>query len=225
MNTTIQLITEPLYHKPLSKQLYKEGYRTQIVKLEEWDGGFNSSTNQLLFVQSHLWSYTKQYLARSGSIIMFGLPTWLFCWLNIIEKHSSAYITPLDTLITIKEAVDQVEKGSCYLSNSIKGLLETDKKNIHEQFLNRSLTSYLTQSELEILVLVGEGFTTSEIAKKRFRSVHTIKTQRKKIRQKINAVNRERLAVFAGRKVYALKTLLLIEEKANPLNEILKNTS
>jgi len=82
----------------------------------------------------------------------------------------------------------------------------------------------LTKSELEILVLMSEGYTTKEIAQFRTRSVHTVKTQKKSIRKKINS-NISKLSSFAGRRWKSIKTLCEIEKNSITIDNILQNTT
>ncbi len=225
MGTTIQLVTEPLYRKQLRRRLLETGFAAQTFEKKEDVTHVRHLSDQIFIIQAHLWPGVKHVLNNSMPVVMFGPLPRFHCWFNTRPKHISAYLTPLDSPDSMMASLEQVLQGNPYLSDTVKGLLAEGHRPRQERLLDICISSHLTVSELEILMLIGEGYTTSEIAEKRFRSAHTIKTQRKKIRTKIDAVNGERLAAFAGRKVYALKTLLLIEQNIEMLYEVCKNTS
>ena len=60
-------------------------------------------------------------------------------------------------------------------------------------------SSVLTQSELEIVKLIAEGYTTKEIALKKHNSFHTVMTHRKNIFRKLGINNVSELIRFAVR--------------------------
>lgn len=57
----------------------------------------------------------------------------------------------------------------------------------------------LSARELEVLALVGEGFTAAQIASRLFRSVETINTHRTALLRKLNCQNAVQLAALAHR--------------------------
>jgi DNA-binding NarL/FixJ family response regulator len=60
--------------------------------------------------------------------------------------------------------------------------------------------SGLTQSEIEIIKLIADGYTTKEIALKKLISIHTVMTHRKNIFRKLDINNVSELVMFAVRK-------------------------
>ena len=84
------------------------------------------------------------------------------------------------------------------------------KKHLSEQLLELIIQageeknhtagpSGLTQSELEIVRLIAEGYTTKEIAHKKIISFHTVMTHRKNIFRKLEINNVTELIRFAVR--------------------------
>jgi DNA-binding NarL/FixJ family response regulator len=57
----------------------------------------------------------------------------------------------------------------------------------------------LTKTEIEIVKLIAEGFTTREIALRKYSSHHTIVTHRKNIFRKINVTSVSELVIYAIR--------------------------
>lgn len=71
---------------------------------------------------------------------------------------------------------------------------------INENKGTPSEASNLTYSEIEIIKLIAEGYTTKEIALKRHISTHTVMTHRKNIFRKLEINNVSELIRFAVRK-------------------------
>jgi DNA-binding NarL/FixJ family response regulator len=224
MGTTIHLVTEPLYREPLRKKLLTAGFTAQLHNHKKFGKDSRNQSSQLYVVQAHLWREYKHSLSDFASIVMLGTPSWFYCWFKAVSKHACAYVTPFDPPNAITASIKQVSQRNHYLSATITELLNAERKKRQERLLDTELSSHLTERELEVLALVGEQHTTTQIAERCFRSVETIKTHRKNIRRKVGAANGERLAVLAGRKVYALKTLLSIEKNAEMLDKLCENT-
>jgi DNA-binding NarL/FixJ family response regulator len=55
----------------------------------------------------------------------------------------------------------------------------------------------ISQREMDVLILIAEGLTNTEIANKLFTSVRTIETRRKKLLEKTNTTNTATLIKFA----------------------------
>jgi DNA-binding NarL/FixJ family response regulator len=93
------------------------------------------------------------------------------------------------------EALDSTLKGKKYYSNELLDLLfeVNEKKNITEE------TGQLTMSELEIVRLISEGFTTKEIASHKFISFHTVISHRKNIFRKLGVTSISELIMYSIR--------------------------
>ena len=129
------------------------------------------------------------------------------------------------SLLVLANQINNAEMGRL-LKSGIKNIsLKTDgkedlllsidmalkhKKHLSEQLLeliiqsgeeknHASGPSGLTQSELEIVRLIAEGFTTKEIALKKHISFHTVMTHRKNIFRKLEINNVTELIRFAVR--------------------------
>lgn len=221
MNTTIQLATNPFYRISLTERLLNKGYHPQIV---EFGKTVEIDSNCVLIIQARLWPEIRCRLSRPTPVVMLGILPRLYSWFEAKYHYPSAFITPWDSSDSIFHSIEQVVQDNHYLSGTVKNILLAGRKNRQERLLGIDLVNHLTQSELEVLVLISQGYTTSEIARQRVRSIHTINTQRKRIRQKLDIVNGERLAVFTGRHVDTFKTLHSIEKEIKMLKKFCKNT-
>lgn len=102
--------------------------------------------------------------------------------------------TARETLIT---AIRTVLAGKTYLSpemtdrilkSRVGGMIEPGKSPIES----------LSDRELEVLTLIGQGKTTGAIAKQLHLSVHTIDTYREKLKIKLNLANSAELNRYAA---------------------------
>jgi DNA-binding NarL/FixJ family response regulator len=90
-------------------------------------------------------------------------------------------------------AIEVTAGGKKYYSDSLLDLLIS--KSAKRQLTN--VNSGLTQSELEVVKLIAEGYTTKEIAFKRHLSYHTVMTHRKNIFRKLQVTNVSELMIYA----------------------------
>lgn len=102
--------------------------------------------------------------------------------INALELGADGYLTKDSTPAELVTAIRKINRGKKYISESMSDKLasriETEKtKNIHEK---------LSQRELEILLLIGEGKTPSEIALKLNLSINSVATYRARILGKMN---------------------------------------
>lgn len=95
------------------------------------------------------------------------------------------------TLTQLEQALKAAFKGEQYLQAALEQLV-IDPQQEEEQIK-------LTKTETEILRDIALGFTTKEIAEKRFSSFHTINTHRKNIFRKIKVNNIHEATKYALR--------------------------
>jgi DNA-binding NarL/FixJ family response regulator len=95
------------------------------------------------------------------------------------------YIMKRETSSSVVEAIRCVLSGKIYLSEKIKGeLLDRFVKGTHT--FHKASMDRLTDRELEVFQLLGQGLSTNEVAKKLSLSVKTIGTYRERIKEKLN---------------------------------------
>jgi DNA-binding NarL/FixJ family response regulator len=93
-------------------------------------------------------------------------------------------------------AVKQVESGGIFISSRLSALIESEKKLSTKEDLTASINS-LTKTEREVMKLVGEWKTNSEIAEMLFISARTAGNHRTNISSKLNLHGNHSLIRFA----------------------------
>lgn len=108
---------------------------------------------------------------------------------NALQNGASGYLLKNAGYAEISEALRTAHAGHCYLSEVVKqkmldGLLNRRKPTLHVAYVPT-----LTRREKEVLQLIVDEYTTSEIADKLFVGLKTIETHRMNLLQKIGAKN------------------------------------
>lgn len=107
---------------------------------------------------------------------------------KMMENGASGYVLKNATQEELVEAIATVLKGKTYLSEEVSQVL---LKNIATE------VPVLTRREKEVLVLIAEGMTNNEIAKKLFIAVTTVDTHRKNLLAKFEVKNTASLMKMA----------------------------
>ncbi len=101
--------------------------------------------------------------------------------------HAGAlgYINKRQATRRIIEAIRRVRDGDIYLceetTQQLLGQVVGDANH-----LEASSVEFLSDRELEVFRLIGQGLSTSQIASRLHRSVHTVEAHRQKIKSKLN---------------------------------------
>jgi len=115
---------------------------------------------------------------------------------RMIEAGASGYLLKNSPLEEVLKAIKTVAEGNEFFDASLnidsikEGALSSDKKPI------------LSKSEQEILKLIGEGKSTSEIANIRFTAVSTVEKHRKNMIHKLGLTGKGELLRYALEKKY-----------------------
>jgi DNA-binding NarL/FixJ family response regulator len=98
-----------------------------------------------------------------------------------IRAGARGYVTKREAATHLKSAVRAVSEGKFYLSETTK------EKTLNNEFSGESenAMSSLSDRELEIFQLIGEGLTTNLIAKNLHLSIKTVEGYRANIRSKL----------------------------------------
>lgn len=102
--------------------------------------------------------------------------------------------TAVDDLII---AVEMVGHGDVFISSRLKKLIESQRKSEFQNKLLINSINSLTKSEKEILELIAEWKSNSEIADILYNSIRTIENHRQKISEKLNLQGTHSLIKFA----------------------------
>ncbi|HEX2847683.1 MAG: response regulator transcription factor [Chitinophagaceae bacterium] len=123
----------------------------------------------------------KEVKQKYPSVFVLGLSTFNQQAIirNMTENGASGYILKNATKEELLKAITIVMSGKNYLSaEAALSLKEQDDK-----------IPLITRREKEVLQLIAEGLTNTEIAEKLFISVATVNTHRKSLLEKFDAKN------------------------------------
>ncbi len=113
---------------------------------------------------------------------------------STVERGVNGLVTKNSTIESLKDAVGQILKGAAYYSPEAYNLL---RQPVTSKDYNDSLRM-LTPRETDVLQMVGEGYSSKEIAQSFGLSVRTIEAHRSNIMRKLKlrgATDMTRLAV------------------------------
>jgi DNA-binding NarL/FixJ family response regulator len=115
--------------------------------------------------------------------------------MRVLRAGGRGYVMKQEVSKKIIEAIRQVLAGHVYLS-------ETMSTRMVDQFVQSNPSqpapaSELSDRELEVLTLIGQGQSTREIAAKLFLSVKTIEAHRERIKDKLELKNSTELLRYA----------------------------
>ncbi len=114
-----------------------------------------------------------------------------------LRVGANGYIMKEVITTHLMDAIHTVMNGEIYLS-------ERMKKKLLKSFSGQpakekgNLISQLTNRELEVYQLIGQGLTTREIAEKLFLSIKTIETYKENIKKKLKLRNSNELFKHAA---------------------------
>ncbi len=111
--------------------------------------------------------------------------------LGALDLGVKAYLSKSLSVEQLLSAIKEVLEGKRYLSNEV--ILALNTPIIH----NHKLVNGFTLREVEIIQLIAQELSTSEIAERLFISVHTVDTHRKNLYQKAGVKSAVGLALYA----------------------------
>jgi DNA-binding NarL/FixJ family response regulator len=102
-----------------------------------------------------------------------------------LNAGALGYINKRHATSRIVEAIRRVRDGKIFLCEETAEKLLSSTVNRGKRLKASGLES-LSDRELEVFRLIGEGLSTAKIAGQLHRSVHTVESHREKIKQKLN---------------------------------------
>jgi len=105
---------------------------------------------------------------------------------NMMRAGAKGYLLKNTDKNELIEAIRTVYKGEIYLPSKLRQQLLNDSIGINE---SNSFIPKLSRREQEILNLIADEYTSSEIAEKLFISLKTVESHRKNLHQKLNVRN------------------------------------
>lgn len=107
-----------------------------------------------------------------------------------LRAGAVGYIEKRQAIRELVRAIRQVNDGQVYLSEDMtERVLQRLTGRAREKEKRLSIAEKLTDREIEIFLLIGEGITTQEIAERLGISVKTVESHRENIKQKVGAEN------------------------------------
>jgi DNA-binding NarL/FixJ family response regulator len=105
-----------------------------------------------------------------------------------LRAGALGYVMKREDSSTVVEAIKSVLEGHVFLSPTMRGRILKKVVRGHAQPDHTGVEA-LTDRELEVLQLLGEGKTTRQIAKKLHLSISTVETHRTHIKEKLHLAN------------------------------------
>lgn len=115
---------------------------------------------------------------------------------RVLRAGAKGYVMKHEAPETILAAIRQILRGNIHVSDRIRSRMLQQISDAPSQ-TDSSPLNKLSDRELEIMQLIGQGFRTAEIADKINRSIKTIEAHRANLKKKLNLNNAAELIHFA----------------------------
>lgn len=117
---------------------------------------------------------------------------------RVLKAGGRGYVMKQESGLSLVTAIRKVLSGQVYVSESISAKI-LDAMSGGRLQANRSSVDSLTDRELEVFQLLGNGLGTREIAERLHLSVKTVEVHRANIKKKLNVDTANALVRFAVR--------------------------
>ena len=137
----------------------------------------------------------RQYNPTIKTLVVSGFQESLYAE-RACRAGAMGYLNKQESSVRLIEAIRTVLAGDLFLSPTMSRRLINQSLGFRD--VTKSPIDNLTNRELEIFRLIGDGLTSSAIAERLFLSTHTIDTHRENIKRKLginNAAELSRAAV------------------------------
>jgi DNA-binding NarL/FixJ family response regulator len=114
-----------------------------------------------------------------------------------LDLGAMAYVVKENAVNEVLVALEKVARGETFLSSMMREAGERRSERVHRLLLSKPQIETLTPSERRILKLVGQDFTSKEIANSLSLSVRTVDNHRQNICHKLNLHGTHSLLKFA----------------------------
>jgi DNA-binding NarL/FixJ family response regulator len=119
--------------------------------------------------------------------------------LRVLKAGARAYVMKQDVTTRVLDAIRRARNGQIFVSERVATQMLNRFVDGTEDGAADSPVSSLSDRELEIVNLIGDGLPTREIAAKLFLSIKTVETHRVHIKRKLNLTNATQLVQFCVR--------------------------
>ena len=114
-----------------------------------------------------------------------------------LHAGAKGYVMKQEETPVLLQAIRQVLRGQVYLSEKVKNAIVNRLGGNPPEGKVTSVAYKLSDRELEIFQLIGDGYATHEIARRLHLSTKTVASHREHIKLKLNLKTGEELARFA----------------------------
>lgn len=141
----------------------------------------------------------KRIKARNDSVrmLVWSMYSESLCAERALRAGALGYINKEQATDQIIVAIRRVLDGKVYLSETLSESLLHRSVGEGVQHVHRSPLNTLSDRELEVLRLTGQGLKTQEIASQLHLSIKTVETYRDRIRAKLDLSDGSKLTRFA----------------------------
>jgi DNA-binding NarL/FixJ family response regulator len=113
-----------------------------------------------------------------------------------LRAGARGYLTKQEASKKVVDAIRRILRGEIYVSDKLAGSLVRKVAGGNDQ-AGGSPVDVLTDRELEVFQLLGQGLTVREVAERLFVSAKTVEAHREHIKQKLNFKTSSELLRFA----------------------------
>jgi DNA-binding NarL/FixJ family response regulator len=153
------------------------------------DISLNDSTNGIEFIKN-----IRAHLDKARILVVSMHDESIYA-LRALRAGAQGYLMKQEVLVRVAEAIRTVAEGGIFLSDAMRQQVLVNLANGNGA--NRSPIDSLSDRELEVLQLSGQGLTPREIATQLGISVKTVETHRMRVREKLNLASSAELMRFA----------------------------
>ncbi len=114
-----------------------------------------------------------------------------------LHAGAKGYVMKREPPEVLLQAARQVLRGQIFLSEKVKNAIVNRLGGVQPEGEAPSPTQQLSDRELEVFQLIGDGFATHEIADQLHLSMKTVASHREHIKEKLHLKTGEELARFA----------------------------
>ncbi|MBN2372444.1 response regulator transcription factor [bacterium] len=116
---------------------------------------------------------------------------------HVLRAGAKGYIMKNDASSNIIHAIRKVLNGEIYVSEKMTSKILNKFINEHPSCSSGSPIEFLSDRELEVFHLLGQGYGTRQIAEELYLSIKTVETYRGHIKNKLNLKNASELVKYA----------------------------
>jgi len=118
--------------------------------------------------------------------------------MRVLKAGAKAYVMKQEVVDKVMEAIRRIRMGKVFVSESVASRM-LDQVVVGGDPATDSPIDLLSDRELEIVSMLGNGLPTREIAAKLHISIKTVESHRARIKQKLNLDNAIQLVQFCVR--------------------------